>query len=134
MKQGRKRRREPILSASSIGSANELLVCADLLTRGMDIYKAVSPGAPYDLLAIFAGVIIRIEVTTRQGKCCIASAYEKKMRRRTVDMVAVVETLTSRITYMPEINHAFTLAKSNQRAETRPAPTGETDLPLVTRR
>jgi hypothetical protein len=118
---GPKKKRPPVCpSAASVGAANELAVCTDLLIRGMDVYKAVSPGAPYDLIVIFGGIILKVEVTTRRGGYW--RSWVKKMQRREVDVVAIVDTLLSRITYMPELHYGLRAASEKQRKGQSKAP------------
>lgn len=47
---------------SVLGAANELLVAADLTLRGYAVYRAVSPSAPFDLVAVKGEAILRVEV------------------------------------------------------------------------
>jgi PD-(D/E)XK nuclease superfamily protein len=52
------------VSTAHRGTQGELLVCCDLLGKGYDVYRSVSPSAKCDLVAIKPGVILRIEVRT----------------------------------------------------------------------
>lgn len=52
----------------SLGSAHELLVCADLLKRGWEVFRSVSSHASVDLIAHKNGVLKRVEVTTGSRK------------------------------------------------------------------
>jgi hypothetical protein len=56
------------ISASSIGAVAELVVAADLLRRGYEVYRAVSPAASCDLVILREGRAIRVEVkSARRG-------------------------------------------------------------------
>lgn len=51
--------------AQSRGAISELIVTVDLLAKGIQVYRAVSPGAPCDLLALLPdGSTLRLEVKT----------------------------------------------------------------------
>ncbi len=51
-------------STCSIGAINEMSVASHLLKHGYDVYRAISHGAPYDLVASSDGELWRIEVRT----------------------------------------------------------------------
>lgn len=55
---------ESVTSSSAMGAASELLVCADLLRRGWEVYRSVSPTASCDLFIFSNGVQKRVEVKT----------------------------------------------------------------------
>lgn len=52
------------LSTGKVGALNELRVCVDLLNRGYDVFRAVSPSCPCDLIILKSGIMKRIEVRT----------------------------------------------------------------------
>lgn len=54
----------PGLNNSSIGAVGELKVCADLLIKGYEVFRAMSPSSSCDILALKNGRILRIEVRT----------------------------------------------------------------------
>lgn len=49
------------------GAIGELLVCADLLTKGYHVFRSVSPTCPNDLVAIKGDLVWRLEVKTIRG-------------------------------------------------------------------
>jgi hypothetical protein len=69
------------LAASTVGAISELAVCADLLSKGYDVFRSVSPAAPCDLIAQKEGKLIRVEVKTNASKpdaynvCDIVASY-----------------------------------------------------------
>ena len=69
------------LSASTVGAISELAVCSDLLSKGYDVFRSVSPAAPCDLIAHKEGKLIRVEVKTNARKpdsynvCEILASY-----------------------------------------------------------
>jgi hypothetical protein len=50
------------LSPAKKGALTELIVCADLISKGYDVFRAVSPACPCDLVAAKKNVLIRVEV------------------------------------------------------------------------
>ncbi len=54
----------PGLPTGSIGSIGELLVAADLLKRGYEVFRSVSPSTSCDLAILKSGKLIRVEVRT----------------------------------------------------------------------
>lgn len=52
------------ISPGSKGDLSELLVCIDLMKKGYEVYRAVSPASYCDLLAIKGEEIKKIEVRT----------------------------------------------------------------------
>lgn len=57
------------LTSQTAGAAGELIACADLMFRGWNVYRALSPNAPCDLIAWKGERILRIEVrSARRGQ------------------------------------------------------------------
>lgn len=52
----------PPLVASTRGAANELVVAVDLMRRGYDVYRAVSPALACDLVVMRGALAMRVEV------------------------------------------------------------------------
>lgn len=44
------------------GAASEMTVVADLLRRGISVYRAVAHVAPFDIVADYKGALVRVEV------------------------------------------------------------------------
>ncbi len=55
-------RQEKLRSATDAGAFAELMVCADLLRKHFEVFKAVSAGASCDLIVMKNGAMTRIEV------------------------------------------------------------------------
>ena len=74
------------------GTYGELLVCCDLLHKGYDVYRSVSPAAKCDLVVIRPPVMYRVEVRTGHLKPhSITMAYSKdRLTAEFTDVVAVV--------------------------------------------
>lgn len=60
---------------STIGALCEVVVCADLLDRGIHVYRSMSPDSPCDLVALVDGKPFRIEV-----KCSRKDRYGNVVR------------------------------------------------------
>lgn len=52
------------LPTATTGALAELVVAADLLRRGFEVYRAVSPAAKSDLVIVRDGRILRVQVKT----------------------------------------------------------------------
>lgn len=59
---------QPMVSTSTTGATHELLVTTDLLKRGFNVYRAISPNAPCDLIVEKDGKLCRLEVRTNNHK------------------------------------------------------------------
>ena len=79
------------LSSATTGALHELLACADLVSRGYDVFRAVSPSCPCDLIAMRDGNLFRVEVTTGNPAKTKPFVYPKKIPAR-FDLLAVVVT------------------------------------------
>lgn len=54
----------PGLNTGQVGAIGELRVCTDLLARGFEVFRSVSPACSCDLIALKNGAMLRIEVRT----------------------------------------------------------------------
>lgn len=52
------------LCSGSIGALGELVVAIDLLKRGFEVFRAISPASTCDLAVLRDGKLLRIEVRT----------------------------------------------------------------------
>lgn len=52
------------IATGSVGAIAELQVCADLLSRGYAVFRAVSPASPCDVVALKDEEMLRVEVRT----------------------------------------------------------------------
>lgn len=88
----------------SRGAAAELLVCVDLLDRGIHVFRAQAPNTPCDLIALIGEKSVKIEVKsskmTATGKPFIPKAG---LKNKTFDAVALVVPGAG-IEYHPEID------------------------------
>ena len=64
----------------------ELLVSADLLKKGYEVFRALSPGCSCDLVAMKNEKLIRVEVKTRQKS---QGSFSFKTKKK-ADLLALV--------------------------------------------
>lgn len=91
----------PGVSSGMLGAFNELMVSADLLLRGVHVFRAVSPSCPCDIIALHDAKIIRIEVTT--GYLTVDG--DVSFNRHDTSNYDVVAAVVARetIVYLPDI-------------------------------
>ena len=92
-----------LVTKGSVGAAHEMLVAADLLKRGFDVYRSVSPTAHADIIIVNGSHILRVEVTTGTPNRRPSSrplSWPPKVASRH-DILAVV-THPGVIHYLPE--------------------------------
>lgn len=93
-----------VIPSASRGAVSELLVCAHLLTRGYEVFRAQSAACSCDLIALRSGQMYRIEVrsATRNlnGQLTYPWRDQKDLGRS--DVLATVEP-NGTITYMPDM-------------------------------
>lgn len=86
------------VSLSTVGAIGELKVSADLMARGFEVFRSLSPTASCDLLAARGQRFFRVEVRTGwelNGKVMVK-------RQGRYDVLAIV--LPDRIQYEPPID------------------------------
>lgn len=81
-------------NTSDIGTAIELQVAADLLQKGFEVYKALSGGASFDLIATSNGNFYRIEVKARRSNF---SSYSQNK----ADVLAFLSTTGIKYVQLP---------------------------------
>jgi len=92
----------PNISPGAVGALNELRASVDLMLRGWEVFRALSPSSPCDMVAFRNGTLLRVEVTTGYitpgtGKL----AYSKHIKDKR-DILAVVLHNGS-ISYFPDL-------------------------------
>lgn len=95
---------------SATGAMSELYVCADLLGRGYDVFRAVAPSCSCDLAVLIEGVLCRIEVKTAyKGASALTFNIDAKQIGKH-DILALVHygQDTPHIEYHPEIRDWLT--------------------------
>lgn len=54
------------LPANTVGALHELIVTADLLSKGYYVFRSVTPNSPCDLIIQRGNLVLRVEVKTRR--------------------------------------------------------------------
>ncbi len=52
------------LATGTMGALSELLICADLMKRGWEVFRALSPHSNCDVLALKNGILLKLEIRT----------------------------------------------------------------------
>ena len=83
-----KRSMEPSSFRSTRGAISELTVSANLMARGYEVFRALSPSASCDLIALKDGEVLRVEVRT--GTYYEPTGSIGVSRRGDYDLLAIV--------------------------------------------
>ena len=89
------------IDRAATGAASELIVAADLLRRGYEVFRALSPHASCDLAILHDGKLLRVEVRTGRKAANRQRAFFVKSKKYRSDIWAVV--LDHEILYEPPI-------------------------------
>jgi hypothetical protein len=93
---------------SKTGAASELLVAADLLGRGIDAFRAVSPDAPCDLMALKGITSARVEVKTVPKRAKTGLPYRVRYQDwGKCDILALYYPAEGLIEYWPALDTIF---------------------------
>lgn len=111
----RHNRRHPVfptaarLSTGVVGAVSELIVSADLLGRGYEVFRSVSQSCSCDLAALKNGTFLRIEVRTGSvNKQGVMTCSLSKNDIGRSDVLAVVDLSSNRIEYRPDLPQEVT--------------------------
>jgi hypothetical protein len=85
------------LPTGTIGAISELRVAADLLAKGYEVFRALSPSCSCDLAILQKGKLLRVEVRT--GNCQSGRVYCRDSNNEKHDVFAVVNNITGEIIY-----------------------------------
>lgn len=89
------------LSPGTIGAISELHVCADLLLRGYEVFRSVSPTASCDLAVLRGSRLLRIEVKSARLHIKTGTLYHERPEPTRYDHLAVV--VNGKVTYIPPL-------------------------------
>lgn len=89
------------LSSGSVGALAELMVCCDLMIKGYEVFRAVSPSCSSDLIACKGDKSLKIEVRTGTYKITGQVFYPANNIRSHI--VAAVTHIDQKIHYFPEL-------------------------------
>jgi hypothetical protein len=106
------------ISHSTLGALRELLVASDLMRKGYQVFRALSPSSTCDLVGIRPdGVVERIEVTTGQPtENSVGFTWSDHPTDR-FDLLAIVLRDTNEIKYLPA--HSVEEVRSKRRIRLR---------------
>jgi hypothetical protein len=90
------------LSTHFIGGASELTACADLLRRGVPVYRAITFVSAADLIIDFRGKLIRVEVRSAKRNNNGPLRYQAPINRSRYEVLALVDGHGA-VTYKPNI-------------------------------
>lgn len=89
------------LPTATIGALNELRVAIDLLMRGYEVFRALSPSCSCDLAILKDGKLSRIEVKTGYARPDGTIPLYKRIREHRADILALA--LPDKIHYEPSL-------------------------------
>ena len=86
------------------GGLSELLVCADLLRQGYDVFRAVAQSCSCDLVVLCKGQLLRIEVKTAyRTKAGLKFPGLRQGQAEKFDILAMVWLDNNEIRYEPPL-------------------------------
>jgi hypothetical protein len=89
---------------ATVGAIGELRVCVDLLMKGYNVYRSVSPACSADLAITLKEKLLRVEVTTGYLDCKGNVVNNKKYADQSkFDVVAIV-LKSGEIRYLPPLD------------------------------
>lgn len=95
---------KPRLSPGVTGARHELLVCADLMGKGFEVFRAVAPHT-CDLAILQGKILYRVEVTTayiRTAQTGKQTLYHPRKNSDQFDILARI-LMDGTITYVPDL-------------------------------
>ena len=90
------------LPTATVGTLSELQVCMDLLWKGHEVFRAVSPACSCDLAILRHNKLLRIEVTT--GHYMSGRLQYGPHKLENYDILAVVPPDDSDIVYLGDFD------------------------------
>lgn len=98
----RERNPVPTIPKGTVGAIAELAVSVDLLSRGYEVFRALSPHCSCDLAINLGGRLIRVEVRTGRLNSTGGLTYGKFERDMGRQDIYAVRTKEGEITYFPD--------------------------------
>lgn len=96
--------------SSSIGAACELIVCADLLSKGYHVFRSMSPTAPYDLVVTMKEKTIRVEVKKHPIGKVGSFVKHTLVRKPETDIVALMDSRDNSVTYFDRSGNVVSMS------------------------
>jgi len=91
----------PGISTGTVGAIGELRVSMDLLIKGFEVFRAVSPSCSCDLAILRNGILLRVEVRTGYEIPKTGKMVFNQVKNNKADVLAIV--LRDRIVYQPDL-------------------------------
>jgi hypothetical protein len=88
------------INRSTVGAISELIVCVDLLAKGYEVFRAVSPACSCDLAILKDKQLLRVEVKTGYKNVVSGKLLYPKNNLQPHDILAIVVNANN-ITYFP---------------------------------
>lgn len=88
------------LSSGTVGAIHELVTCVDLMKKGYQVFRAMSPSSLCDLVAYKDNKYMKIEVTT--GYVANGRFYFPQKKAERFDTLAIV--FNGEVTYTPPLD------------------------------
>jgi hypothetical protein len=101
MRRGLKAHLNPV-NCGTLGALGEILVTYDLMLKGYEVYRAISPASSCDLVALREGKAVRVEVTKGMRRGKTQRLIWPRHEASRYDLLAVWESDGS-ITYDPPL-------------------------------
>jgi hypothetical protein len=89
-------------TTGTIGAIHELRVCVDLMSKGWDAFRALSPHGPIDVVAIKGDRVIRIQVRKARETVDGKYYFGKPKDGSPHDMIALSFS-TGKVVYLPPL-------------------------------
>ena len=90
------------MTSSARGAFCELVVAADLMRQGFEVFRALSPGSPCDLAVLWGARLLRVEVRTAY-RTPAGTLYCSRRSRTQPDIWAMVIRHDQEIVYDPPL-------------------------------
>lgn len=88
------------ITTNTVGAISELFVSADLLKKGYEVFRAVSPSCSCDLIILKNGIPFRVEVRTAYR---LINGNISLSRGKKADILAIVVHHEEEIIYEPNL-------------------------------
>lgn len=82
------------------GSLGEVSVCADLMRKGITVFRNAGKKAPFDLVALIEGELLRIEVKSGRRNSKTNKIYCGDTKDNDFDILAVYDLGTGQVYYI----------------------------------
>lgn len=103
------------LPTGAVGAASEMIVCVDLINKGWEVFRAVSPASPCDLLIMRDGELLRVEVKTGSfSKGTNVPFYPRPKHSDAYDLLAIA--LGQEVRYFPKPELTFETSEEKRSA------------------